>query len=122
MSLPPPDYAALHAALGRQCAARNLQATEYFILKAGRRPFCCVSGASVCHKMCVLCKSFQRGDHQRFGRGCLDSESDCPHHLNDHTASPGMPHPRGQSAPQATQLYEMVVVRHGLMLVGDAMR
>ncbi|KIY92017.1 Dynein heavy chain 7, axonemal, partial [Monoraphidium neglectum] len=32
-----------------------------------------------------------------------------------------MPHPRGQSAPQATQLYEMVVVRHGLMLVGDAM-
>ncbi|KAI8468854.1 MAG: dynein heavy chain 8 [Monoraphidium minutum] len=54
VELPPPDYAALHAALGRQCAARGLQATEYFTLKA-------------------------------------------------------------------TQLYEMVVVRHGLMLVGEAM-
>jgi len=55
VALPPPDYAALHGAIRRQCADRNLQATDYFMLKA-------------------------------------------------------------------MQLYEMVVVRHGLMLVGDAMR
>lgn len=52
VQLPPPDYDLLTAALKRQCAAHNLQATDYFLLKA-------------------------------------------------------------------TQLYEMVVVRHGLMLVGQ---
>ncbi|KAF6263196.1 dynein heavy chain 8 [Scenedesmus sp. NREL 46B-D3] len=52
VQLPPPDYDLLTAALKRQCAAHNLQATDYFLVKA-------------------------------------------------------------------TQLYEMVVVRHGLMLVGQ---
>lgn len=52
VQLPPPDYDLLTAALKRQCVAHNLQATDYFLLKA-------------------------------------------------------------------TQLYEMIVVRHGLMLVGQ---
>jgi len=52
VQLPSPDYDHLTAALKRQCSLHNLQATDYFLLKA-------------------------------------------------------------------TQLYEMVVVRHGLMLVGQ---
>jgi hypothetical protein len=33
VKLPPPDYDHLNAALRKQCVRRNLQATEYFMLK-----------------------------------------------------------------------------------------
>jgi hypothetical protein len=47
VDLPPPDCAALHGALARQCAARGLQATDYFKLKA--------RGSSFYRRSCVCC-------------------------------------------------------------------
>lgn len=35
VTLPPPDYDHLQAALKKQCGHNNLQATDYFVLKVG---------------------------------------------------------------------------------------
>ena len=41
VTLPPPDYGDLTAALKKQCAQNNLQPTDYFLMKVTARHGCC---------------------------------------------------------------------------------
>ena len=127
----PPPHAALRAAVQRQCAAANLQPTPYFMTKA------CMHRLSSCPWRDELLSDSQLlgvpGAHQRDMRYCLICTS--PHTLSKsmiRAVSIGVPRLRAclqdehiftnflkfGTCMQVLQLYEMLAVRHGIMVIG----
>jgi len=72
---PPADYAALHGAIKRAAAARNLQATDYFLLKVGQGTHACMATAAAAARLLLLqdcCLPATRCCHQHAGnQPCL---------------------------------------------------